>query len=45
VLTGAASVDELRENVGSFERPIPSALWQALRDAGLLDPTAPVPDA
>ncbi len=43
VLTGARSADELRENVASFARPLPAALWQALRDAGLLDPAAPVP--
>lgn len=43
VLTGARSVEELRENVASFERPIPAALWTALRDEGLLDPRAPVP--
>jgi D-threo-aldose 1-dehydrogenase len=43
VLTGARSVEELRENVASFERPIPAALWTALRGEGLLDPRAPVP--
>ncbi|WP_144150842.1 aldo/keto reductase [Paraburkholderia sp. BCC1885] len=43
VLTGARSVAELRENVASFERPIPAALWTALRDEGLLDSRAPVP--
>ncbi|TKC79923.1 aldo/keto reductase [Trinickia terrae] len=45
VLTGARSAEELRENVASFERPIPAALWTALRDEGLLDPRAPVPGA
>jgi D-threo-aldose 1-dehydrogenase len=43
VLTGARSADELRENVASFEHPIPASLWTALRDEGLLDPRAPVP--
>jgi len=43
VLTGARSVDELRENVASFERRLPSGLWKALRE-GLLDPRAPVPE-
>jgi D-threo-aldose 1-dehydrogenase len=43
VLTGARSVEELRENLASFERPIPAELWTALRDKGLLDPRAPVP--
>jgi D-threo-aldose 1-dehydrogenase len=31
------------ENVGSFERAIPAALWRALREEGLLDSRAPVP--
>ena len=44
VLTGARSVEELRENVASFDRPIPAELWTALRDQGLLDPRAPVPE-
>ncbi|HEY1998129.1 aldo/keto reductase [Paraburkholderia sp.] len=43
VLTGARSVEELRENVASFERPIPAELWTALRDKGLLDLRATVP--
>ncbi len=43
VLTGARSAEELRENVASFDRPIPVALWQALRDEGLLDGRASVP--
>ncbi len=43
ILTGARSAAELRENVASFETPIPSGLWSALRDEGLLDPRAPVP--
>jgi D-threo-aldose 1-dehydrogenase len=33
----------LRENVASFERPLATELWTALRDNGLLDPRAPVP--
>jgi D-threo-aldose 1-dehydrogenase len=43
VLNGARSVAELRENVASFERPVPPALWTALRDEGLLDSRAPLP--
>ncbi|CAG4898387.1 aldo/keto reductase [Paraburkholderia gardini] len=42
VLTGARNPGELRENVASFERELPAALWKALRE-GLLDPRAPVP--
>ena len=44
VLTGARSADELRENAASFEQPIPADLWSALRDKGLLDSRAPVPE-
>jgi D-threo-aldose 1-dehydrogenase len=43
VLTGARSSDEMRENVASFEQPIPADLWSALRDEGLLDSRAPLP--
>jgi D-threo-aldose 1-dehydrogenase len=43
VLTGARSSDEMRENVASFEQPIPADLWPALRDEGLLDSRAPLP--
>ncbi len=43
VLTGAASAREVRENVEAFATPIPPAFWDALRDAGLLDPAAPTP--
>jgi D-threo-aldose 1-dehydrogenase len=45
VLTGARNPDEMRQNTASFERPIPVALWQALRDQGLIDRRAPVPEA
>jgi D-threo-aldose 1-dehydrogenase len=44
VLTGARSAGELRENVASFDRPIPADLWSALREAGLLDRRAPAPE-
>lgn len=43
VLTGASSVDELRQNIEAFTAPIPAAFWQALRAEGLLDPRAPTP--
>ena len=43
VLTGASSPGEIRENVASFTRPIAPAFWQALHDAALLHPHAPVP--
>lgn len=43
VIPGAASVAEVEENARMVETPIPAALWAELREAGLLDPAAPVP--
>lgn len=43
VIPGAASVGEVEENVRMVETSIPSALWSELKDAGLLDPSAPTP--
>jgi len=43
VLTGASSVDELRQNIEAFTAPIPAAFWEALRAEGLLDSRAPTP--
>jgi D-threo-aldose 1-dehydrogenase len=45
VLNGARSPAEVRENVTSFETPLPAELWLALRDQGLVDPRAPLPQA
>lgn len=43
VIPGAASVAEVEENARMVEAPIPAALWPELKEAGLLDPAAPVP--
>src|SRR5262249_33187528 len=43
VLSGARSAAEIEENVRLFALDLPSALWRALRDEGLIDPRAPVP--
>lgn len=43
VLTGTRSAAELEENAALLAHPIPPALWDALRSAGLLDPDAPTP--
>ena len=43
VIPGAASVAEVEENARMVEASIPAALWPELKDAGLLDPAAPVP--
>jgi D-threo-aldose 1-dehydrogenase len=45
VLTGARSVAELEENARMMRVEIPPGLWAELRDAGLLPPEAPTPDA
>lgn len=43
VLSGAASVAELHENVAMFRVPLPAALWDDLRTAGLLSTDTPTP--
>jgi D-threo-aldose 1-dehydrogenase len=42
-LTGARTAQELEQNIAWFERPVPAALWRALRSQGLLAETAPCP--
>jgi D-threo-aldose 1-dehydrogenase len=42
-IPGAQNIDQLRRNVHWFSQPLPAGLWTALKDAGLLDPAAPVP--
>ncbi|OTP77512.1 L-fuco-beta-pyranose dehydrogenase [Caballeronia sordidicola] len=44
VLMGARNPDEVRSNVASFADPLPADLWDALRAAGLLHASAPVPE-
>jgi D-threo-aldose 1-dehydrogenase len=41
-IPGAGDVAQLRQNAAWFERPIPPALWQALKRKGLIDERAPV---
>ena len=42
VIPGARDAAQLRQNAAWFELPIPPALWQALKQEGLLDERAPV---
>jgi len=42
-VAGAHSDEELRQNLAWFNTSIPSALWLALRERGLLDSRAPLP--
>ncbi len=44
ILTGAQSADQLRQNAAWLEHAIPAGLWQALKQDGLLDERAPVPE-
>lgn len=43
VVTGARNARQIRANAEWFETPIPAEFWTALKDAGLLADTAPVP--
>jgi len=43
VIPGALSPVEIEANAAHLARPIPPALWDALRAAALLDAAAPVP--
>jgi D-threo-aldose 1-dehydrogenase len=41
-IPGPRDVAQLRQNAAWFDLPIPKALWQALKQRGLLDERAPV---
>lgn len=43
ILTGAENAAQLDENVKLLQHPIPAALWDDLRDEGLIRPDAPTP--
>ena len=43
VIPGAIHPDQVRQNVETFRRPIPSALWSDLKSERLLAEQAPVP--
>lgn len=43
VIPGAQDAAQLRQNGGWFTQPLPAALWDALRAAGLVDRRAPLP--
>ena len=43
VVPGGRSAAEVAENARLIARPIPAALWEALRAEGLLPASAPVP--
>lgn len=44
VLAGAQTVPELERNAATFAKPIPTALWRDLADAGLIRADAPTPE-
>ncbi len=43
LIPGALAAAEVAANAAHLRHPIPPALWQELRQAGLLDPAAPIP--
>jgi D-threo-aldose 1-dehydrogenase len=43
IIPGPRNVGEFATNLEHLRRPIPTALWADLRQAGLLDPRAPTP--
>lgn len=43
IIPGPRNADEFRANLALLQHPIPAALWQELRQAGLLHPDAPTP--
>lgn len=43
VIPGAATPDEVRQNVAIFETDVPPALWSDLKSEGLIHKDAPVP--
>ena len=43
VLSGMRSPAQVRQNVAWFEHPVPAALWDDLRERGLVDADAPCP--
>ena len=45
VLVGAHHGDQWSDAIEMMRHPIPAAFWAALRQASLIPPDAPVPDA
>ena len=45
IIPGPRNAEEFQTNLGLLAHPIPAALWQDLREAGLLHPEAPVPQS
>jgi D-threo-aldose 1-dehydrogenase len=43
IIPGPRTADEFRTNLGLLQQPIPPALWDDLRQTGLLHPDAPTP--
>jgi D-threo-aldose 1-dehydrogenase len=45
VVAGAANGEESRNIAAKFAHPIPAEFWRALRERGLVDARAPLPEA
>ena len=44
VIPGGQTPQEVAANVAMMDTPVPTALWDALKDEGLIDPAAPTPE-
>lgn len=44
IIPGAAHPDQVRQNLGHLQAPIPATFWEALKARGLIVPDAPTPD-
>ena len=44
IVAGVRRTAHLDEYPALYRTPVPAALWDELRDEGLLDPRAPVPE-
>ena len=45
VIPGASRPERIAEDTAAMAETVPLAFWRALREAGLVDPAAPLPDA
>lgn len=43
IIPGAARPSEITQNIAALSATIPEAFWRALKNKGLIDPTAPTP--
>jgi D-threo-aldose 1-dehydrogenase len=44
LIVGARTAEQVLSNVSAFKTPIPKAFWEDVRNSGLIEPDAPVPE-